>query len=70
MEEEEEFVKVMAKDDVRLLLLLRILDRKRNGVHNLFIDTDGCEAVLDKIAHPTQVKIGNQLNLFLLAVAE
>lgn len=69
MEEEEEFVKVMAKDDVRLLLL-RILDRKRNGVHNLFIDTDGCEAVLDKIAHPTQVKIGNQLNLFLLAVAE
>lgn len=69
MEEEEEFVKVMAKDYVRLLLL-RILDRKRNGVHNLFIDTDGCEAVLDKIAHPTQVKIGNQLNLFLLAVAE
>lgn len=69
MEEEEEFVKVMAKDDVRLLRL-RILDRKRNGVHNLFIDTDGCEAVLDIIAHPTQVKIGNQLNLFLLAVAE
>lgn len=40
------------------------------GYMNLFIDTDGSEAVLDIIAHPTQVKIGNQLNLFLLAVAE
>lgn len=39
------------------------------GYMNIFIDTDGCEAVLT-IAHPTQVKIGNQLNLFLLAVAE